>query len=184
MFIAAGAFCAAILFADEIAPTVVLGATLAALGSVIAAGAWLGRTRALVPGALVVMLGLAAVAIIDVPLDGGFADRVIVPESVADIPTEERLTAGQLTFDLTDLELGTDERYLEASVAAGEIVVLLPAGVTVEVHADVGVGNLDNLGRERSGVGAELDQVIEGPGPGRIELDLQVGAGRLEVSRG
>ena len=185
LFVAAGIFAFAVVLSDEIAPTVVIGGGLAAVGAVIAAGAWLGSgTRALVPTGLLLLLGLATVAIIDVPLEGGFADRTIVPENAAAIPTEERLTAGRLVIDLRGVDLTGDERLLEASVAAGELVVLVPVGTTVEVRAEVGAGVLDVLGRESDGFGVELDQVIESPGPGRIEVDVQVGAGRLEVSRG
>jgi phage shock protein PspC (stress-responsive transcriptional regulator) len=183
LFIAAGAFAAAVVLSEDVAPTVVLGSCLAALGIVIAAGAWLGRTRPLVPAGLLLLGGLATVAIIDVPLDGGFADRTIVADSVEDIAQPEHLTAGRLVFDLRQLDLLGDEPRLEATVAAGELVVIVPPTATIEVHADVGVGNLVVLGREREGIGPELDQVVDGSGEGRIELDLRVGAGRLEVRR-
>jgi phage shock protein PspC (stress-responsive transcriptional regulator) len=184
LFIAAGAFSTAVVLSDDVAPTVVLGSCLAALGAVIFAGAWLGRTRPLIPAGLLLLAGIATVAIIDVPLEGGFADRTVVADSADDIATPEHLTAGRLVFDLRQLDLLGDEPRLEATVAAGELIVILPAGATAEVRADVGVGDLSVLGRERSGVGPELDQVIEGAGEGRIELDLQVGAGSLEVRRG
>jgi phage shock protein PspC (stress-responsive transcriptional regulator) len=185
LFIAGGVVLSAVVLSGELAPTVVLGGGLACLGAFMVAGAWLGiATRPLVPAGLLLLLGLATVAIVDVPLEGGFADRTIVPESAAAIPTEERLTGGKLVIDMRGLELTGDERLLEASVAAGELVVLVPAGTTVEVRAEVGAGELDVLGQERNGVHAELDQVIDGPTGDRIELDLQVGVGRLEVSRG
>ncbi len=184
LFIAAGAFSTAVVLSDDVAPTVVLGSCLAALGVVIAAGAWLGRTRPLIPAGLLLLAGIATVAIIDVPLEGGFADRTVVADSADDIATPEHLTAGRLVFDLRQLDLLGDEPRLEATVAAGELIVILPPGATAEVRAEVGVGDLGVLGRERSGVGPELDQVIEGAGEGRIELDLQVGAGSVEVRRG
>jgi hypothetical protein len=185
LFIAGGVVVSAVVLSGEVAPTVVLGSGLAGLGAIMIAGAWLGvATRPLVPAGLLLLVGLATVAIIDVPLEGGFADRRIVPESVAAIPTEERLTGGKLEIDMRRLELTGDERLLEASVAVGELVVLVPAGTTVEVRAEVGAGEPDVLGQDRDGVHTELDQVIDGPGAGRIELDLQVGVGRLEVSRG
>lgn len=187
LLVAASAISAALFFSRHVSPTVILGLSLAGFGVALVVGAWFGGLRALVPGALTVLFGLAAVAVIDVPFTGGTGDPEVRPATAADIPSVERLAIGQLTIDLTSpgLDLsGQEEQRIEASVAVGELVVEVPRGVTVEVHADAGLGQLDVLGVTDEGPSPEIDRVFEGAGSGRIELDLEVGIGHVEVRRG
>jgi phage shock protein PspC (stress-responsive transcriptional regulator) len=185
LLLASGAIAAAIFLSDDIEPTVLLGLALAGFGVALALGALVGGARPLLPGALLVLLALGAVAIIDVPITGGAGERGLRPATLADLPTVERLAAGQLTLDLSGVAFVGDERRVEASVAVGELVVLVPAGVTVEVDANAGIGELEILGTIDDGPSPELDRVFEAPAEnaGRVELDLQVGIGRVEVRR-
>jgi predicted membrane protein len=124
------------------------------------------------------------VAVIDVPLRGGIDDRVIAPADLAGLPTTERLGIGDLTLDLADVDFTGDERHLTASVAIGQLTVVVPDGVTVELHGDVGVGVVDAFELQNDGWTPSVDETFEGSGPGRIELDLEVGIGHVEVRRG
>jgi phage shock protein PspC (stress-responsive transcriptional regulator) len=186
VLLAFGAISGAVAASDEIAATTFLGASLAGFGLLMALGSFWGWSRPLAFGALTVVLALAAVSIIDVPLQGGVGDQLLRPLSVDEIPIEERLAVGSLDIDLTLLDLtAADAPTIEASVAVGELVVTVPEGVTVELRADAGAGLVEAFGLEEEGVGAELDRVFRGTeGAGRIELDLAVGVGHLEVRRG
>ena len=69
-------------------------------------------------------------------------------------------------------------------MATGTILVIVPAGMAVEVDAHVGAGDLLLFGREREGVG--VDERVERPGSegaGRLRIDAKVGFGELEVRR-
>ena len=60
------------------------------------------------------------------PITGGIGERIIRPASIAELPSLERLAAGHLTIDLTDLAFAGDERQVEASVAVGELTSWFP----------------------------------------------------------
>lgn len=189
LLLAVGAISGAIAASDEIEPTTFLGVTLAGFGLLMAAGSFWGWSRPLAWGALTVVVALAAAAVIDVPLRGGVGERVIAPTAIAELPTVEHLAMGNLTLDLTALELTGDERHLEATVAVGELTVVVPEGVTVEVHAESGAGQIDLFERTDDGVSVQMDGTFPpngsaGTGIGRIELDLAVGVGHVEVRRG
>jgi phage shock protein PspC (stress-responsive transcriptional regulator) len=185
MLLALGAITGAVAASDGIAPTAFLGVSLAGFGVLMAAGSFWGWSRPLAFGALTLVLALAATAIIDVPLRGGIGEHQLRPLTAAEIPVGEQLAIGSLDLDLTAIDFTTlDEQVVEATVAVGELLVIVPEGVTVELRAEAGTGLVEAFGVEDDGVSAELDRTFEGSGGGRIELDLAVGVGHVEVRRG
>ena len=185
VFLAIGAITGAVAASADIEATTFLGASLAAFGVLMVAGSFWGWSRPLAFGALLLVLALAATSIIDVPLRGGVGDHVLRPATVADLPAVERLAMGSLELDLTALDLATaDARTIEASVAVGELVVVVPEGVTVELQAQAGAGQVDAFGLTDDGVDTGITRTFEGSGAGRLELDLEVGLGHVEVRRG
>lgn len=184
LFMAVGAIAAALALSGSIAPTVTLGAAVALFGVIMVAGSWWGWARPLAFGGLLLVLALSTVAVINVPLRGGIDDRIVRPDSLADLPATERLAIGDLTLDLTDIAFTGDERHLEATVGIGQLTVIVPAGVTVELGGDVGVGVIDAFELQEDGWTPVIDRTFEGTGSGRIELDLEVGIGHVEVRRG
>jgi hypothetical protein len=94
---------------------------------------------------------------------------------------EYRLTGGQLVLDLTQVEL-TAPIEVVASVAMGELVVLLPEEVSGEVDATVGAGNFYILGASQSGTQLEDRFVLDGTGPD-VTLALDTGVGTIRVFR-
>jgi phage shock protein PspC (stress-responsive transcriptional regulator) len=186
LFLAFGAITGAVAASGWIAPTLFLGLSLAGFGLLIATGSFWGWSRPLTFGAMAVVLALALASVVDVPLEGGVGERTGRFASATQLPAEEHLAAGHLVLDLSAVEaveLAGDEERLEATVATGELEVLVPAGVTVEVHAEAGVGQVDVLGQTDDGVSAEIDHVFEIAGAGRLQLDLEVGIGHVEVTR-
>jgi len=147
-------------------------------------GAWLGRARGLIPIAILLGFALFVANLIDVPLQGGAGDRLFVPASVAELRSPYRLSAGELRIDLRHVDFAGRTVPVVASLAAGDIVVTVPAGVAVAVDAHVGAGDLLVFGRDWSGIG--IDERVEragAEGVGRLELDVKVGLGQLEVRR-
>lgn len=184
VLIAIGAMTGAVVLSDDVAPTVVIGLALAGFGVAMTVGSWWGWSRPLAIGGMGLVLALAVVTVIDVPLTGGVGDPVVRPRSLADLPDTERLAVGKLTIDLSDVEFTGEERHIEASVAVGELVVIVPEGVTVELDGEVGAGELDAFDEQDEGWPVDYDRTFESSGPGRIELDLRVGVGHVEVRRG
>ena len=131
-------------------------------------------------GALVVAAALA-VGLASFP--GGAGERSIVVGP--DTPLSDRYEhgAGQLVLDLARLPLEADvERRVVAEVGVGQLTVIVPPTATTGVRARVGAGGADLFGSRRSG--GRMDVVASHPGiaeRGRLELDLKVGVGQIQV---
>ncbi len=78
---------------------------------------------------------------------------------------------------------------VQASVAGGRLLVVLPDAVAARVRGRVGVGSLDLLGHEDSGVqvdSAVTEPAARAPAKGAaptVRLDLMAGYGVVEVRR-
>jgi hypothetical protein len=61
------------------------------------------------------------------------------------------LETGSLEDNLQHVEFPEDTTDLEASVENGALTVVVPKGVAVSAHAEVGNGTVSFLGSERTG---------------------------------
>jgi hypothetical protein len=164
----------------------VLPAALIAVGLACVAGAFRGRQHALmvVGVALMVVLSVAVAADwdLDVPLAGGVGDRTERPTAPADL-TGYELGVGNLLLDLRQLQVPPGTTAVEARLGVGELVVELPDGVSVEVVASSGLGEVQVLGQQEGGFGSRIDAVFEDGGDRRLQLDVRVGLGQVRVER-
>jgi hypothetical protein len=163
-----------------------LPAALVAVGLACVAGAFRSRQLALmvVGVALMVVLSVAVAADwdLDAPLAGGVGDRTERPTTPADL-TGYELGVGNLLLDLRQLQVPPGTTTVEARVGIGELVVELPDGVSVEVMARAGLGEVQVLGQQEGGFGSRVDAVGLGGGDRRLELDVRVGLGQVRVER-
>jgi Cell wall-active antibiotics response 4TMS YvqF len=163
-----------------------LPAALIAVGLACVAGAFRGRQHALmvVGVALIVVLSVAVAADwdLDVPLAGGVGDRTEQPTTPADL-TGYELGAGDLVVDLRRLQVPPGTTPVEARVGVGELVVELPDGVSVEVVASAGLGEVRVLGEREGGFASRIDTSSEAGGDRRLQLDVRVGVGQVRVGR-
>jgi hypothetical protein len=167
-----------------------LPVSLIAIGAVLVVGSRTGRHSGLIALGIVLTLVTALTAAVDVPLIGGAGQKVIQPQSVADLEPRYDLAVGQLVIDLSALEPGTEKQVeIEARVGMGELVVELPQwGVNLQAHARAGLGDVQVLGEQASGIQAERN--VSRVGPARtsarasplILLDLSVGLGSVKVN--
>jgi phage shock protein PspC (stress-responsive transcriptional regulator) len=164
-----------------------LGLVVVGVGLLIAA--WRGRAWVLVPvGLLFVLLIVVAEALV-VPVDAGMGEQTEVIDTPAELARDHELFAGQLTLDLRDVPVPAGETAtVEASVGAGQMRVLVPDDATVTVDADVRIGEVVSDGgpdANESGVGLDERFTLAGAARGpELDLDLFVGFGSLEVTRG
>ena len=171
----------------EVAGAIALGI----VGTGLVVSAWFGRARGLVPLAILITIALGVVALIDTPLEGGIGDRSYRPASVRELEDEYRLAIGTMQLDLRDAPLRVGITDVTASVGIGELHVLVPADVTVEVHAEAGVGRVAVFGAAEGGVAVERDDTARPPGETSgagtgarvLRLDLRTGIGDLNVER-
>jgi predicted membrane protein len=164
----------------------VLPAALIAVGLATVAGAFRGRQHALmivgVVLAVVLSVAVAGNWDLDVPLAGGVGERNEQPATPADLD-DYQLGVGDFHLDLRGLQLPAGTTRVQARVGIGELVVEVPGGVSVEVAASSGLGNVRVFGQEESGLGSRVDTSSEQGGDRRLALDLRVGLGQVEVDR-
>ena len=163
-----------------------LPAALIAVGLACVAGAFRGRQHALMAVGVALMVVLAVAAAtdwdLDVPLAGGVGDRTERPSTPADLASYE-LGVGNLVVDLRQLQVPPGTTTVEARLGMGELTVELPAGVSVEVEASSGLGEVQVLGEQEGGLGSRIDTTSEAGGDRRLRLDARVGLGQVRVER-
>jgi hypothetical protein len=164
----------------------ILPGALIAVGLACVAGAFRGRQHGLMVVGVVLMLVLSlAVAAdwdLDVPLGGGVGDRTERPSTPADL-TEYELGVGNLQVDLRQLQVPAGTTLVEARVGIGELAVEVPGGVSVEVVARSGLGEVQVLGEQEGGFATRVATTAEAGGDRRLRLDLRVGLGQVRVER-
>lgn len=136
--------------------------------------------------ALGVVLALVSVATrqADVTLDGGLGRRREAPPVSLAGAYEYRLGTGQLTIDLRQTTFTTAPLEIDAEVGVGRIVVRVPADAVVTTRAVAGGGQVLVFGERHVGPG--LDEAASSPAFSnkKIDLELRVGVGSVEVDRG
>jgi phage shock protein PspC (stress-responsive transcriptional regulator) len=167
-----------------------LAVFLTVLGAGLLVGTWWGRAWGLIPVGLLAapVVALAALAG-NVPVEGGMADRLYQPTTPAQVRPSYRLAGGEMVLDLSKVKFTAGAPPVQASVAGGRLLVVLPDEVAAEVRGRVGVGSLDLLGHEDTGT--QVDSTItepavkppkEGTAP-TVRFDLRSGYGVIEVRR-
>jgi phage shock protein PspC (stress-responsive transcriptional regulator) len=157
---------------------------LAVVGGWLVVGSVLGRPGGLVLLGLVALLALGATSMVEPRFEG---DRALVvrPTSVGELERSYEVPAGRAEIDLRGIRNleALDGRRLDVDVNAGEIALVVPEDLTVDLAARVsGGGEISTPDQTRDGWGATLrDTVGDGAGRATIEADLQVGFGRIHV---
>jgi phage shock protein PspC (stress-responsive transcriptional regulator) len=167
-----------------------LAVFLTVLGAGLLVGTLWGRAWGLIPVGLLAVPVVAVTALAgNVPVEGGVADRLYQPTTPAAIRPSYRLAGGEMVLDLSKVKFTNGAPPVQASVAGGRLLVVLPDEVAAEVRGRVGVGSLDLLGHEDTGT--QVDSTVtepavkppkEGAAP-TVRLDLRSGYGVIEVRR-
>lgn len=171
-----------------------LTTTLSAL--LISLGVGLVVTARRAGGAGLVLVGLALTVVlasasaVDVGLlQQGVGERVFAPTAAGELSDSYQLGVGKLTLDLSDIDPGElDGRTIDVQVGMGELVVLLPpmSALGVDVQAAARAGELDILDADGQDDGTNVTERFRDPnveGLPRVELDLDVGLGAVQVVR-
>jgi hypothetical protein len=92
------------------------------------------------------------------------------------------LGAGDAQLDLTQLP-AHQQTSVVSRIGAGRLVVLVPRGTALDVHATASAGRIEILGHEQDGTSVDVRQTINGSGtdPRLVTLDVQMGFGDVEV---
>jgi hypothetical protein len=161
-----------------------LPAALIVVGIVLIFGARTGRHGGIIALGVILAVAVALASaidiLVDIPITGGVGEQI---ERVTGPPDAEyRWALGSMTVDLREADVSELGTPIEASVVIGELIVIVPGGTALDVEARSGMGEVDVLGDESAGIGADVDLVTEGVG-GKLILDLEVAIGRVEVRR-
>lgn len=179
------------LAGSDVGPLFALGLATAAVGVGIAAASVWGRAGALpVLGATLVVALVLTGAIRDEVPGRGWGDATYRPTSVTAAERRIDRAAGDVTVDLRSVPLDGRRVSVRARLAAGDLLVIVPAGVALEVSADIrraGEIVLPDTGP------AQADEVHFSPSAtyrsssgaekGTVVLDLDMSFGRLEVQQ-
>ncbi|RKT85188.1 Phage shock protein PspC (stress-responsive transcriptional regulator) [Saccharopolyspora antimicrobica] len=168
---------------------VALTFALGTIGIGLIIGSFLRGGRGLIAAA--VPLAAAAMIASMMPLDtysGEIGEHEVHPETADELAPDYQLSAGTITLDLRGMEIAEDQEITTAaSVGVGDILVHVPEDVDITAQCKSELGDVQCLHSVASGGSADqtaTDLGADGPGGGRLNLDLRVGMGSVEVTRG
>ncbi|WP_405795564.1 PspC domain-containing protein [Streptomyces sp. NBC_01506] len=168
-------------------------AALAVFGLGLAVSAFLGRTGVGTIFLTVLTAGLlAASAAIPKDISTDWVRKTWRPAAVASVAPSYELGTGVGKLDLTAVGVpaGTTLRT-KAEVSAGKLKVVVPRDVTLKVHAEAGLGDIQLPGEPPNDIDLSPAQQRtrtvappKGVKPaGTLDLRLEVGVGQVEVTR-
>lgn len=159
---------------------------LGVVGLGLVVGSFLQGGRGLIPFAIPLALltwVLHALPSSDLKVGGSYWD----PVTAAQVQPHYGVTLGNGRLDLTGLRLA-DGQTVRTSVAvgAGETHVILPPNVDAQVSCQTQIGEVDCLGHtgsDRPATVTVTDNGPDGPGGGKLILDVHSGIGQVHVER-
>jgi phage shock protein PspC (stress-responsive transcriptional regulator) len=178
-------------FATATGNGAIVAGIVIALGVGLAATAFFGDgAKRSAPWLLAVALILAipsgAVAAADVRFDGGIGERNYSPATAAEIPADGyELGIGQMKVDLRELDIPAGETVrVPAELGLGQLIVSVPSGACVTGHAEAKGGDLRVRGESNTGASPEFDRGDPAPGPKlpQVEIDAELQFGQLVVT--
>ena len=167
-----------------------LGTSLVVVGAGLVVGALTGVGRGakggLIALGLVLAAALAAVSTIDLP-NGDVGDRTYRPTTATAVEGVYEHAAGDLTVDLSDVDLTglTGPVVTRIDHGIGDVDVLVPRSADVRVTVDTGIGESDLFGESSlSGTFPGTGATWSGDDELEFRITIESGAGDVEVSRG
>ncbi|RKS69335.1 phage shock protein PspC (stress-responsive transcriptional regulator) [Motilibacter peucedani] len=178
---------AAWVFGAQIGVTFVLGAALVALGVGVAAASLWGRAGGLpLLGALLAVALIVAGVVRDEVPTHGWGDVTLRPTTVAQAQQPVERAAGDVTLDLRDVPFTGGPVHVRVRQAVGELLVLVPPDVSLDVQADVHWVGEVRLPDSDTENGASVSKHVVEPAVGSrgtLVMDLDLTVGDLEVRR-
>jgi phage shock protein PspC (stress-responsive transcriptional regulator) len=128
------------------------------------------------------LVGAAVVAAtFDVHLGNGIGDRSYVVAGTHDLRSSYKLGIGDMTVDLRDVRLTSRETHVKTRVDIGNLRVIVPKDVALQVRGDAQLGEVHVLAKSDDGRHAATS-VVE-TGRRVLILDTHVGVGQVRVTR-
>ncbi|MDQ2880183.1 MAG: PspC domain-containing protein [Actinomycetota bacterium] len=174
----------ALAFAPGLSAAGIAALLLGVVGLGLVAGSFMQSGRGLIliaiPLALLTWV-LHAAPTSGVKVGGSYWD----PVTAAELQPHYAVTLGNGRLDLTGLRLDPGQtKRTSVNVGIGETHVILPPNLDVQVSCQTQVGQVDCLGRTGSDRVDVTDYGADGPGGGKVILDVHSGIGEIHVERG
>jgi hypothetical protein len=197
--LAAGITSTVLLLAGAFTPAnvpVLLGVLLAVVGLGLVVGSFVRAGRGLIPIALLLAaLTWGALAVPTGTWRGGeFGDLRLAPISVGQIQPLYEHAMGDVRIDLSEVDFSAPAGAAampvrsEIRMGAGDLRVVVPPDTDLTVNGVLGAGELNVGDRREDGFDLRVrstDLGSDGVASGRpLVLDVDLGIGNLEVSRG
>jgi len=176
----------------SIDPQFILGPALLVVGVGLVAAAFSGGRRA--KGGLIALGALLSVALMVVSaepwrnVEGGIGDRDYEPQTAAAVEPVYHGGVGDVTLDLSEIDLSTLDGPIETVLDAGvgDVEILVPRTADVRIEANSGLGDIEVFGSNTAGRGfypgtGSADWT--GDGDPEIVLTINAGIGDVEVDR-
>ena len=133
---------------------------------------FVGGAKALIVPAFLVAGALVLTAALDLPLNGPIGERTWTPQSLDELRDVYELSMGEGRLDLTQLPLRDGHDIaVRATVGLGQLTVLVPDDVVVNVSAEASSGDVKILGQSDSGFDVSTSRHID-PGERNVTIDL------------
>lgn len=156
---------------------------LTVVGLMLVVGSVYGRPGGLILLGVVSCVVLAAVSVAEPRFDGD-RNLEVTPTSSDQLEDVYDVPAGRVAVDLTDVEdlASLDGRTLELSANAGELLVIVPDGLTVDLDATITYGGaIDWPGGTRDGWDIGLDRRVGDADDPTISIDADLDFGHIEL---
>lgn len=146
---------------------------------------WGGRLLKILVALVVATLAALVTAVVlafswfNVSFGDGVGNHEYAPLTAAAVDPLYKLGVGSLRIDLSSIGPVQRELHVKAKVGVGNLRIVVPYGVPVQVDARAKVGDVHVLKQRDSGRNAV---VTTGSGGGYV-IDARVGAGNIEVTR-
>jgi phage shock protein PspC (stress-responsive transcriptional regulator) len=186
----------------EIGARQILAVTLLVVGLGLLVSSFFGRGRGLIAAGLVLAPLVVLLALTprlplvfdeDGPVVVESGDPAVVrPSSVAALGGTLEFGVGAVVVDLRDLDVdelvAAGVTALDVRLGVGDLRILLPADVTTEVRAELGIGQIELVGRTSGGFGVSAEATVvpagaDAAGDARLLLLVEQGIGRITVVR-
>ncbi|MGV9267048.1 PspC domain-containing protein [Kitasatospora sp. NPDC003701] len=169
----------------EVVTGTVLATALLVVGLTLLVAAKFGRARKLVVPGLALTLALAFSGGSSFSVQNALGDRNWTVVSAADLEERYTLGLGDAKLDLTGIDPAGATLRSTVEVGAGQLTVLLPPDVTVNLETRAGLGNVKVPGADEvngnSSRSFQLHPVNGQASKGTLDLRLMVGLGDIKV---
>jgi phage shock protein PspC (stress-responsive transcriptional regulator) len=165
--------------------SVVLAAALVVVGAGLVLASVVGRAPWLFVVGILLTCALLTAAAVEPLVEDGIGEETFAPATLVALESKYEHGIGDLTVDLRDVPLDGKTRRVEVELGIGSLRVLVPRAqsLVVDAHVDAGKISLPN-GRTAEGWDESLRYASRAAGQGALMIDVEMGFGDVQVSRG